>query len=331
MCTKNLNPELNREKPLKEKYIIRDLNLPGIFVRKLRKRRTASKAQAARKKEGNTRRYDTYHACFYCGKLIQHIQTHTCIVKPNAKKPEVREILKKTKSGEKPDFSSLRKLGDHKHNCSVLAEGVREILLSRRPSKLDVSQFGPCPHCKQWLLLKNTRVHFKKCSKIRNISKRILIVQSQVLSGVIDTKPSKLMLQEVFTTMLCDEVGKTAKKDKLIIALGETWLRRSIDNREKRSYYTSQHMRLMARLLLHLREIDGSAQTESTEENTYSEETRYNMDSLAERINSPVQTTNKSVEDKEMTDYLQTQCFGMVIEAALKCCIPYFDDITLMT
>ena len=146
----------------------------------------------------------------------------------------------------------------------------------------------------------------------------MLIVQSQVLSGVIDTKPSKLMLQEVFPTMLSDEIGNTAKKDKLILALGETWLRRSIDNREKRKYYTSQHMRLMARLLLHLRELDSSSTSNSSEE-ICSEEA---ADSLSERINSTV-----SVEAKEMTDFLQTSYFDMIIEAAIRCCLPYMDDI----
>ena len=150
------NPELNRNKSLKEKYIIRDINLPGIFVRKLRKRTKASKAQAARKKDGNTRRYDNYHACLYCGKLIQHISTHS-YMKSGSDKPEVKEIWRKAdKSGTKPDFTTLRKIGDNKHNCKVLAEGIGEIILTRRPKKtLDISQFGPCLQCKQWLLLKN--------------------------------------------------------------------------------------------------------------------------------------------------------------------------------
>ena len=34
---------------------------------------------------------------------------------------------------------------------------------------------------------------YKLCSKNDKVSKRVLIIQSQVLSGVIDTKPSKLI------------------------------------------------------------------------------------------------------------------------------------------
>lgn len=45
----------------------------------------------------------------FCGKLVQHIQTHMNI---HQEKPEVKEILRNTN----PDFTTLRKLGDHEHN-----------------------------------------------------------------------------------------------------------------------------------------------------------------------------------------------------------------------
>jgi hypothetical protein len=74
------------------------------------------------------------------------------------------------------------------------------------------------------------------------------------------------MLEEVFPNMLQDDISNTAKKDKLIVALGESWLRRCIDNREKRRYYTSQHMRLMARLLINLRKEDAEGSDKSLNE-----------------------------------------------------------------
>lgn len=60
-----------------------------------------------------------------------------------------------------------------------------------------------------------------------------LVMQSQVLAGVISTKPSQLMLGRGFPSTLLDEVSHVAKNDHLIVALGESWLRRSTDNREK--------------------------------------------------------------------------------------------------
>ena len=64
------------------------------------------------------------------------------------------------------------------------------------------------------------------------------------------------MLKEVFSAMRFDETGNVARSDSLIVALGESWLRRFIDNKRKRKYYASQHMRLMARLLMYLRHLD---------------------------------------------------------------------------
>ena len=52
--------------------------------------------------------------------------------------------------------------------------------------------------------------------------------------------------------MLSDDIGKVARVEYLFVAPGEGWLRRSVDNREKCKYYTSKHMRLMARLLIEL-------------------------------------------------------------------------------
>lgn len=118
-----------------------------------------------------------------------------------------------------------------------------------------------------------------------------LVMQSQVLAGVISTKPSQLMLGRGFPSTLLDEVSHVAKNDHLIVALGESWLRRSTDNREKGKYYTSQHMRLMPRLLIEMRNED--------KEGSY----------------------------KGLSDYLSTQNFDIIILEAMKCCPPYMDDM----
>ena len=107
-----------------------------------------------------------------------------------------------------------------------------EMILSRRPKVLDVSQFGPCPQCKQWLLLKYIKVHYKKCSKNQNVPNRMLIVQAQVLSGVINAKQSVIAPRSFHKNVEWLN-RKHCKKDPLIVALGEIWLRRSKENREK--------------------------------------------------------------------------------------------------
>lgn len=63
-----------------------------------------------------------------------------------------------------------------------------------------------------------------------------------------------MMLNEVYRIMKDDDCSRTAKKDALILSLGESWLRLNYDNVEKRKYFSSGHMRLCARLLIALRD-----------------------------------------------------------------------------
>lgn len=64
---------------------------------------------------------------FFCGKVVLHIKEHLKIHK-NAE--EVKEIM----AMDHPDFTSLRKRGDDKHNHQVLEKGEGEIILARRPT-----------------------------------------------------------------------------------------------------------------------------------------------------------------------------------------------------
>lgn len=59
-----------------------------------------------------------------------------------------------------------------------------------------------------------------------------------------------------------DQAGSVARQDELILRLGNQWLQKNIGNRLKRAKYTSQVMRLAARMLMHLQML------EPTEENT---------------------------------------------------------------
>ena len=155
----------------REDDIERDVNLTDIYIRRIKHSDTATGRQAKNKKDYNTYIYNNYHACFYCGELRSnlegskwgHYQIHRNI-------PQVNEKFTKEKT---PDFSVIRKLGDHRHNVQVLKNGQGEVILSRRPpGQLDISLFGPCPKCKLWLLLKNMRRHYTGCSNNKkNIKK----------------------------------------------------------------------------------------------------------------------------------------------------------------
>ncbi|VDI46116.1 Hypothetical predicted protein [Mytilus galloprovincialis] len=283
-------PALEKKSPnsIQENKVIRDVSNPGIYVRKVQKSKKASKAQMKSKKAENERVYDNFHSCLFCGGMRQHISSHMYVHKNI---PKVKEILAK----EKKDFSKLRKQGDNKHNKKVVEEGKGELILSRRPESnavvFDSSQYGPCINCYEWLLFKNMKRHLEACTmQTVTMSRRQIVIMSQVEAGVLSTKPSNLMLNEVFPSMIIDKVSEVAKKDETIVALGESWLRRSIDNREKRRYYTSQHMRLMGKMLLELRSLEGE-------------------------------------DEKDFEYYLHPSRFDMLVGAALQCCLPYMDDM----
>ena len=90
----------------------------------------------------------------------------------------------------------------------------------------------------------------KPSQSTNKINKRDLSVRSQILAGHLSTDAiSSHMMEEVIPSMKNDKTGKLAKKDKLIMALGESWLVRNKGNQEKRKNYASQHIRLASRLL----------------------------------------------------------------------------------
>ena len=102
------------------------------------------------------------------------------------------------------------------------------------------------------MLLSGLKKHFRTCAKgeKRGMGKKDLVITAQIFAGHVVGKPSKMMLEEVYRIIKDDECSRTAKNDVLILSLGESWLRRNIDNNEKRKYYASGRTRLCARLLI---------------------------------------------------------------------------------
>ena len=270
-----------------EKDILRDVN-NQIFIRKVLK----SNEQKTNQKKKGMRVYNSYHACFYCSKLFMHILPH----------------LRKKHKIKKPAENNLRALGDDKHNNIVLEEKKGELLLSRRPKKdFKASDYGPCPHCKEWLLKTVIPRHQVKC-KIKKtetkLTKKELIYQSDMMTGRYQSSASK-GLQKVINNMRADDVGKIAQKDELILGLGETWFHRNVNNKYKRGNYTSGRMRLSAKLLMEMKKI--------TE----------NQSSLQ----SIEASSNLKENDKTtMWHFLTPVNFDIIAEAALKVAKPEDDD-----
>ena len=269
-----------------ENEIARDITYPDIYTRRVTHSNTAkSEAQAERKK--NERVYNKVYACLICNDIVQHIPAH---MKMHKDRSCVQNVLKT----EEPNWDKLRKVGCDIHNRQVVEKGDGEIVgLARMVDDecFDVYEYGPCPSCRQWLTMKGMKKHFKKCQKIKEpVYKKDLIMRSRVLAGHIRTKPSTLMVKEVFKSMNTDTVGRLARNDDMIVSLGESWLRRNIDNVEKRRYYASQRMRLAARLLQELQKLD------------------------------------EDEEKKTMEDYIKPGNYDHFVKGALNCCFPYMDD-----
>ncbi|VDI57024.1 Hypothetical predicted protein [Mytilus galloprovincialis] len=87
-----------------------------------------------------------------------------------------------------------------------------------------------------------------------------------MLKGSISLEASKKLVSDVFPIMRRDEIAKIAKSDKLIVGLGNYWLRQNIGNKLKRKNYTSSRMRSTARLVKNLQ----SNCTQQGEEKTVS-------------------------------------------------------------
>ena len=78
------------------------------------------------------------------------------------------------------------------------------------------------------------------------------MTQSMVMSGRITEEASPALVKEVFSIMQIDKVGMQARRDPLIVCLGNQWMEQNIGNQLMCGSYTSAIMRLVANMLLHL-------------------------------------------------------------------------------
>ena len=231
---------------VKESEVLYDTTHKEIYITKVAKDTT----KRTRQKKKGDRVYNSYHSCLFCEQLFQHIPVH---MKTHIDQPQIKAMFAKEKH---PNFDSIRVLGDDAHNRRVMREGRGELLLHRRPTKsFSVDDYGSCPKCRIWQSLAGLKKHYKKCgSQSPKLSTKELLVQSAVLSDRAPPTGSNMLHSEVFLIVTRDEVTRVAQNDKLIVALGESWLQRNLHNVEKWKYYASQHMRLAARFLICMRE-----------------------------------------------------------------------------
>ncbi|XP_062612913.1 uncharacterized protein LOC134274668 [Saccostrea cucullata] len=253
--------DMPSSRSIAEEECVFDDKYRKIYTKRFKKTNTKSKSG---------RNYDRVHACLFCCKLVTNIQTH--LENKHCYEQKVKEIsdLKKELSKAPENQSELkeeirtkqsllRNEGDNKHNMKVVEAGEGELLISRRRGKFNMEKYGPCPNCKEWIVLSSCITkHNKVCpaflkTESPKSTKGIIIIQSKIMTGKIAQEASSTLKKEVFPIMRQDNITKTAVADPLIVALGDVWLMKCVDNKRKRKYYCSFRMRLAARLLHLLR------------------------------------------------------------------------------
>ncbi|ESO97052.1 hypothetical protein LOTGIDRAFT_174659 [Lottia gigantea] len=270
----------------KENDFMRDSKNPEIYIVKVMK---SDYKHTKHHKTGN-RVYNSLHCCFFCKKFILHIRPHL-----RAKHSHIKKVSDAFEDKSGKELNKLRAMGDDMHNRNVITEKKGQLLLLRRPlEQFTATDYGPCPNCLEWISKSNIKRHQSRCISLENSfgvqTKRNLLLQSDVASGRFISSASKFLKDEVFSSMTVDDITEVAKSDVLIIALREYWLRQNIDNPLKRANYSSQRMRLAARLLIEL-------QKQTSEECSMT-----------------------------MWDFLQPSYFDSIVNAALETAIPTFDD-----
>ena len=257
--------ESDSESEIDESEIIRDCDMKDIFVTRVTKSTTTKKG----KKKRTNRVYNGRNSCPFCSRLVANFSTHI-FGHRHEKEPEVCKIRGTTEEKERKRLIRLlRNRGNNIHNCRVLKEKKGQMLLSRRigteEARFNCMDYGPCPHCFEWLRITIIPRHSKSCPGKSNDNskaacattntKGALLVQSNIISGRVSDCASQLLIKEVFPIMTNDKVSLLAQEDPLIITLGNLCMRKNVGNKLMRKYYTSCVMRLASRLLLQLQAL----------------------------------------------------------------------------
>ena len=167
-------------------------------------------------------------------------------------------------------ISLLRIRGNHQLNMDTLRKKEGMFVPQKRVSagkSWRVEDFSPCPNCNVWLVSRLLWKHQRNCavivqsfferktSEMPRVNERELALQSDLVAGRICLQASDDLKKEVFVNMKNDVISKVARSDPLIVALGNLSMKRNIGNKVMRRYNVSSDMRLSARCLIELREL----------------------------------------------------------------------------
>lgn len=228
------------------------------------------------------RKYDKKLACYFCEKiLLQKMKRHLETVLKE--EPEVESILAKPKAQRDLLFASLACRGNFNHNIRVLDQGVGELTVGRRPTTtVKPDDYLPYIYCLSFYLSRDLYAHTASCkfrshqtnkpdsAAMGKDNRNILSKARILLSGALQQDQgavSDKFRAEVLDTVRYDKLSKYVRTDSLILKCGSTLHRRHGCNR---CHDISQKMRLLARLVLAVREAENGVDFTSTLESLIS-------------------------------------------------------------
>ena len=200
--------------------------------------------------------------CPFCSTPQSNLVPHLLSKHPD--EPEVQDIaVLPVKHERRQELIALLRLrGNHAHNVIVEKEKQGMFLPERRMvGPWRFRDFSPCPDCLKWTATHTLWRHFRIClyrklhPDLQSLPIHDMIVASQIMAGQYSKAASEEMKREVFSIMRNDEVARIAKRDEMIVMMGNATLNRNIGNIAMRRYTTSSVMRLLARLLIEMRAL----------------------------------------------------------------------------
>ncbi len=232
-----------------EKDVIREKKNKDIFILKIK--------ETAKRKRGKD--FQQVFSCVKCGKLIMKNNDHLKKVHHE----DLSEVFDLANQERRKELRKLSQKGNHQHNMKVIKEEKGLFIVGRRTTRkdeiFDLERHCPCPMCFEWVTTTNLTRHASTCPA-KDLSADLMTVDniamaSRVLCNRLNQTASKLLIKEVFGTMLNDAVKDICLTDELLIMLGNFWLQKNIENVLARKYHTAHVMRLMARILFQVRLI----------------------------------------------------------------------------
>ena len=137
----------------------------------------------------------------------------------------------------------MRNRGDDRHNNLVIEENCGELILSRVPSPgTQLKDLKTCQYCFLWV--RDLRKHLTTKGRCKAEKEIELACSGPQL---------KFFEKEVIDKLRNDEIGSVIRKDELLIMYGNDSISKVYSNKLKGGSYTSNKLRLCARLLLELR------------------------------------------------------------------------------